>query len=523
MRTNFKLFLILVFSILVYNAKAQVVINEIMYNPPETGTDSLEFIELYNAGTSAVDLTGYQFTSGITFTFPTISIASENFLLLAVNSTAFDNTFGVSSIQWTSGSLNNGGEALVLVDAQGALVDSVQYDDATPWVTSPDGNGPSLELIDPALDNALAQNWDSCSTTTTVFIGGIEVFATPGAVNSVTTPTIQFVTGSALVDEAIGTVSIDIHLANAGGTSASVEVVLGSGTATNGSDFNFTSPTIVSFTAGGNATQTITLPIVDDAIVESAETVILNLQNANNATLGALDQFTVTITDNDGSQTVETLYINEFLASNTADTTDEYGENDDWIEIYNPNNYAVDLAGYFITDDATVPTKYQIPSGTNTVISANGFKLIWADNNDSQGALHTNFGLSASGEFVGLYGFDTTVVDSLSFGAQTADESYGRNVDGGSVWVVFLTTTPGASNNVTAIEEHLSSELKVYPNPVSGGEVYFNKVVNVGVYNQLGKLVLSERNTKSITIEELSRGAYFIQTTDGETIKLMVK
>ena len=71
--------------------------------------------------------------------------------------------------------LNGSGELVRLLDSDGLLVDEVEYDDIAPWPTEPDGTGPTLELIDPSLDNALGENWATSNDN-----GG-----TPGEINSV--------------------------------------------------------------------------------------------------------------------------------------------------------------------------------------------------------------------------------------------------------------------------------------------------------------------------------------------------
>ncbi len=83
------------------------------------------------------------------------------------------------------------------------------------------------------------------------------------------------------------------------------------------------------------------------------------------------------------------------------------------------------------------------------VIEAGGYLLFWADNDEEQGALHTNFKLSADGEYIGLYDSDsTTLIDGLSFGPQSGDVSYGRSPDGNDNWVFFSggTATPNSTN-----------------------------------------------------------------------------
>lgn len=158
---------------------ADIVITEIMYNSPESGTDSLEFIELYNNGAEAIDMTGFKFTSGVEFTFPAFTFNPGEYQLIAVNSTAIQNTFGKPSMQWTTGALSNSGEAIVIKDNFGFLIDSVNFDDVLPWDTLADGWGPSLTFCNPSLDNSIPDYW----THSTEFVGlnaeGDSIFATP--------------------------------------------------------------------------------------------------------------------------------------------------------------------------------------------------------------------------------------------------------------------------------------------------------------------------------------------------------
>lgn len=161
-----------------------LVITEIMYNPAAV-TDSMEFIEIFNNGSSAVDLTGYNFSQGVVYTFPSVTLAPDSFIIVARDSVAMNGVYGVFAYQWTSGSLSNTAEDIVLQDNFGVTIDSVDYDDGSPWPVgppSPDGGGPSIELTDVNLDNNLASSW---TVSTTVVVGvienGLQVYATPGA------------------------------------------------------------------------------------------------------------------------------------------------------------------------------------------------------------------------------------------------------------------------------------------------------------------------------------------------------
>ncbi|MCK9204438.1 MAG: lamin tail domain-containing protein [Bacteroidales bacterium] len=138
---------------------ANIVITEIMYNPPESNTDSLEFVEIYNNDTTAWDLENFYFDKGFTYVFPEKVLNPGQYQLIAKNSTAIQNTFNVGSMQWTDGSLSNDGEAIVIRDNFGFVVDSVYYLPDLPWDPLANGHGPSLELCDPNSDNTDPANW----------------------------------------------------------------------------------------------------------------------------------------------------------------------------------------------------------------------------------------------------------------------------------------------------------------------------------------------------------------------------
>ncbi len=141
------------------------------------------------------------------------------------------------------------------------------------------------------------------------------------------------------------------------------------------------------------------------------------------------------------------LFINEFLAINDACCPDEYGEYDDWVEIYNENDVPVNIGGMYFSDKLDDPDPYRIPNTDSslTTIPAAGFLVLWCDRDTEQGSLHLNLKLSGNGESVVLIDKDgTTVIDSYTFGAQTTDVSMGLS---GSDWIYFENPTPGITNN----------------------------------------------------------------------------
>ncbi|MCP4548162.1 MAG: T9SS type A sorting domain-containing protein [bacterium] len=184
----------------------------------------------------------------------------------------------------------------------------------------------------------------------------------------------------------------------------------------------------------------------------------------------------------------ESIYINEFMADNETTIVDEQGVFEDWVEIYNGGEEPIDLAGYTLTDDLAVPDMWTFVSDPACVVPAGGFLLIWTDDDDEDGVLHTNFKLSRSGESIGLYSPEGDVVDYLTFTAQSPDTSLGRLPNGGPDWMEMPEPTPGAGNIVTALSDNpppLTLSLSAWPNP-------FNPKVNLSFSNPATGRVLLE-------------------------------
>ena len=159
--------------------EADIVITEIMYNPPESGTDTLEFIELYNNDVAEVNLENFYFSKGVTFTFPSYTLAPGAYVIVAESAQAMLNAFGITTLEWTDGALNNGGEEIVLNEPTGSVIDSVTYDDMIPWDSLADGYGPSLELCDPGSNNSLGENWRHAIEFAAINGAGDTIWATP--------------------------------------------------------------------------------------------------------------------------------------------------------------------------------------------------------------------------------------------------------------------------------------------------------------------------------------------------------
>lgn len=182
---------LLLFLAIITAASAQIVITEIMYNPPESGTDSLEYIELYNNSGAAVDVSGWNFSQGVEYTFPAGTIMQAgSYVTIAKSASVFQSVFGFAPVVWvTNGALTNSpGEDIELRDANGAVIDYVDYMNAAPWPTEANGLGSSLVLCDYNSDNNVATNWIAATTGTGVTINNREVKGNPGAASGCNNP-----------------------------------------------------------------------------------------------------------------------------------------------------------------------------------------------------------------------------------------------------------------------------------------------------------------------------------------------
>jgi gliding motility-associated-like protein len=141
------------------------------------------------------------------------------------------------------------------------------------------------------------------------------------------------------------------------------------------------------------------------------------------------------------------LKINEYSCSNIAGPTDAYGENEDWIELYNTTATNINLTGWYLSDKASNPTKWQIPSGT---INANGFKMVYCSGRNTVNGqeLHPNFKLTQTdNEWILISNTLGTIVDSIKIVRLTkSNHSVGRSTNGAIDWKLFTTPTPNANN-----------------------------------------------------------------------------
>ncbi|MCC6754351.1 MAG: lamin tail domain-containing protein [Saprospiraceae bacterium] len=162
---------------------SQFVISEIMFNPPESGTDFLEYIEIQNIGNAPLNARDYSILDAIVFTFPDTMVIPGGFLLVAVDSAKLDSITGARAFKWRSGGLRNTDEVITLLDPGGQFADSVHY--FSSWANEASGNGASLALCRPAADNSLSVYWRPSTAELGAVVNGKSLLGTPGAPNRI--------------------------------------------------------------------------------------------------------------------------------------------------------------------------------------------------------------------------------------------------------------------------------------------------------------------------------------------------
>jgi hypothetical protein len=207
------------------------------------------------------------------------------------------------------------------------------------------------------------------------------------------------------------------------------------------------------------------------------------------------------------------LVINEIMAGNSLSVSDQDGEYDDWVELYNGNNFSLNLNGYFLSDNEDDLTRWAFP---NISIQPDDYLIIWCDTaGASQQGLHTTYRLSADQEEVYLTSANGVVLDAVHYVNMPTDMGYAR-LPNGSGAMQYQSHTYDANNQPISANLELSNKgsFRVYPNPSNTRIYVLGATQNINVFNMMGQKVFSKNEVESIDINSWESGIYFIKSGD---------
>ncbi len=523
----------------------KLIITEIMYHPTKQAS---EYVELYNNSSNTFDMRGWRLNgTDIMFEGGSI-IGPEEYKVVAENRTAYQHSYGnvELAVGDYDGNLDNGGETISLQMPMGSnawiTVDTVTYDDEAPWPTLPDGLGQSLQLIDINQDNNRAGNWgprivaasNEWKFTTITGIVSNNVFQLLDA-------KLHAYTRSA------GQAYIDKIMLVTGAVAEVGENLLDNG--------DFETDFTATWQANGNhsLSTNVTTPVFEgsnaleltgagagledtDAVVQpkslferDGDTLTLSYyyyvtQSGPDLTVymeetgAGMTHSTgfpppptnILITPGEPNSISATLFefpllwINEVMPSNASVVTDNMGEFEPWIELYNADADPVSLDDYLLSDSYSQLNKWAFPTG---ITMAAGERLVvWADGEGDEtapGHPHTSFALDADAGAVVLSRIHTgvfVVVDYLNYSNVGENASFGAFPEGQfQDRHIFPTPTPGAANSPSSpvvpvvINEWMSDNDTTIQDPTDGNyEDWFELFNTSGDAVSLGGYYLTD-------------------------------
>lgn len=486
-----------------------IVINEFLAQNdsiPDPAGEFEDWIELYNNTTDTLELSGMYMTDDYTnlykWTIPAGSkILPHGYFLIWVDEDS--GQVGTHAMF----KLSAGGEQIALTNSDGLLIDSIKFGAQTlnlSMARIPDGTGSFFQSL-PTINN-------SNGTSIIIPVGTLVINEVMPDNTTITDPA--------------GETEPWLELYNVSGSILDISGLFLSDDYTNIKKWKFPAATsinpksyIVVWTDGDTTQSGIhtsfTLPVSNGKLI---------LSNANSTRIDSVSYGIVTtnksysrIPNGSGGFSITAatpgfansisggiipgeVVINEFAADNDS-ITDPAGETDDWIEIYNNSQRAIDLSGIYLSDSYTNPVKWAFPSSTS--IQPNSYIIVWADQDTGQVGIHALFALSASGEKIILSNKDLSVIDSVSYAIQTTNKSMARRPNGTGSFISgnptfgfnndsTLSTAPEIQSAGYALQQN-------YPNPFNPSTKISYSIpssgnVQLAIYNMMGEEIIRLKN-----------------------------
>jgi hypothetical protein len=519
----------------------QVVINEFMADNGNTVADQNQefddWVELYNNTSSPLNLNGLYLTDDFfdptKWPFPDTTIAANDYLLIWADNDSFQ--MGLHAFF----RLSSNGEQLWMGYNNGTVVDSLSFGYQQTDVSTgrvPNGTG-SFQFMPPTF---AAQN-SSFAPIDTIESGEL-------VLNEIMT-----INQSTQADQN-GEFDDWVELYNNTNAPLMLKDVFLSDNPSNPVKWNFPDTSIAAndyliiwadqdsqpglhanFSLSGSLGESLVLGYADGTIIDQlafgaqiADTSIGRFPNGVGPFGLMLPTFAAANSNFVNIDTIRAgeLVINELMADNTFTVPDQDLEYEDWIELYNPGPNPISLSRVFLSDDPAVPNKWPFP---DTSITAQGYLIIWADQDENQAGLHAGFGLSNEGESLYLGYADGTLIDLVSFGPQGADTTFGRFPNGtgpfGYMLPSFAAENLGLITDVESLPNPLG--LNLYPNPatteliIEGLDPAVREILLTNSFGQEIKRIRFQ-NQLRLAVGDLPRGIYFLRI-GRETHKVILR
>lgn len=417
-----------------------IIITEFMADPDSTLDGEGEYVELYNKRSVSINIDGFILKDDGTDSHTidnsgTLTIPAESFIVLARSA---DPGFTEDYV-YSSFSLVNSGDQIVLTDSDGTEIARVDYSSST------SGKSSELDALSSVNDDGEASDASYSESGSAIGNGDSGSPGSAGSTNLNENPTVRFSESGATVSESDGTITIEVVLEDPDGNSVDVDVAFQQNISTaEGPDFTTSTTQTVSFDSEANdgATQNASFTLVSDSDYEGnekAEFILTNISTSGATTISGQTEFALTIEDDDTPNVV----INEFLADPGGIDIDGNGStngtsDDEFIEIVNNESISVDISGWEVSDNGT-DIKYTFSEGA--ILPANAAIVVFSNDTDAGepvgtfgGALVFNsdnvLSLNNSGDTPTLLDAEGNTIDSHTFSSSTSGVSAVRDPEG---------------------------------------------------------------------------------------------
>jgi len=466
------------------NLSSGLIFSEIMYNPPESGADKYEFIEIYNTTSERIELGGLLLTDGINYSFPNGSfIEGYKAIAIAGKLTEATNFYGNVFLGEYSGTLSNSGESISLINTKGNTIATITYESNSKWPLEADGLGSSLELKKASY---LAVNPTAfrASFRYKGTINSKQYFATPAQVHFDLTPSalLTFKDSVFTVSEGDSVIiPVFMRYNSAYGLSAGIEV---NSKATSQNDYEISA--LSTYIKQGTTTAEFVVSALSDNQSDTLEYLELSLKENTYARIGGFTKCRIYIKDNN---TPPNICINELMVKNKT-TLQHEGKYPQWLEFYNNADTAVSINNWtLLYEKDTLSDTLKL--NLNTLIEPNNYYVYFLDSNV--------FTLPPQFAKLKLFNKAEKLVSEVEYGYTKIDASEGTLMLCENTLSRMSNPTPGYNNgSLGIVKTSAQNTFSLYPQPAT-------ETINIKSSIEITSIIITDTSGRKILVKELDK------------------